>query len=68
MFRSLIVLGVLTLSLAAVPTVEAGPLRRIAARVRQPFGGRGVPVLRRVNGRGVGQAGYSGGCANGQCR
>ena len=32
----------------------------------RPFGGRGIPVLRRLRGRGIGQTNY-GGCSSGGC-
>jgi hypothetical protein len=45
------------LAVAAPAPVEAGPLARIAARVRHPFAGNGVPVARRARG----------GCSGGSC-
>jgi hypothetical protein len=53
---------VLALSVAACQPAQAGPLARIAARIRHPFNGNGIPVVRRVTGGG------NGGCANGSCR
>jgi len=56
--RLLIALFVASLFASVYPApVEAGPLRRIAARARRPFNGNGVPVVRRAGG----------GCANGSC-
>lgn len=63
MNRFLIALTVVSLLAVAPRVSEAGPLRRIAARVRHPFNGNGVPVVRRVTGQGG-----NGGCANGMCR
>ena len=61
MSRFLIALFVASMFAAAMPApVEAGPLARIASRVRRPFNGNGAPVVRRARGNG-------GGCANGSC-
>lgn len=58
MSRLLIALFVASMFATVAPApVEAGPLRRIAARVRHPFNGNGAPVVRRSGG----------GCANGSC-
>jgi len=58
MSRFLIALFVVAMFASVMPSpVEAGPLRNIAARVRRPFNGNGVPVARRARG----------GCANGSC-
>lgn len=53
MIRFVIALMFVVACLVAVPApVQAGPLARIAARIRHPFNGNGVPVVRRVTGRG----------------
>ncbi len=68
-------LTVLAVLCAAPAPVEAA----CGAGLFRPFGGRGVPVLRRLRGRGIGQANYAGpygsygaatagGCANGACQ
>jgi len=52
--RFLIVLFVASMFAATIPApAEAGPLARIAARARRPFGGNGVPVLRRIRNAGA---------------
>lgn len=62
MSRLICVFVAVALLAIAVPSpVEAGPLARIVARVRHPFGGNGVPVLRRA--RAGSSAQSASGCA-----
>ena len=63
--KILLSLTVLALSLVAYQQPAEACGGRILSRIAHPFNGNGIPVVRRLRGRGIGQANYQGGYGSG---